>query len=136
MSRGTEPGTTERRRAGGPTPRRKRVVLSSRRKPRQATRTVVELEEQTSVGEVLVQHLTRIQLRSALVLTGVTLLPFCGLPAVFWALPEIGDVVVLGIRLPWLLLGVLPFPFLVVVGYLSARSAERHERDFLNIVER
>ena len=136
MSRGAEHCTAERRRAGGPTPRRKRVVLSNRRKPRQATRTVMELEEQTSVGEVLVQHLMKVQLRSALVLAAVTFVPFCGLPAAFWALPEIGDLVVFGVRLPWLLLGVLPFPFLVLVGYLSARNAERNERDFLDIVER
>jgi hypothetical protein len=126
-----------RTRGGEPTkPRRKRVVLADRRKTRQVARTIMELDEQTSVGEVLVRHLVKVQLRTSLILAVVTLVVFGGLPALFWALPVLGDTDVLGIRLPWLILGVLPYPFLVLLGYLSTRSAERHERDFIHMVER
>ncbi|MGW5644763.1 hypothetical protein ACWEV3_09780 [Saccharopolyspora sp. NPDC003752] len=117
-----------------PRPRRKRVVLADRR-TRQVARTIMELEEQTSVGEVLVRHLVKVQLRSALVLTGVVAVVLLGLPVLFWAVPSIGDFEVLGIRLPWLLLGVLVYPFLLLIGYLCTRSAERHERDFIHMVE-
>lgn len=95
----------------------------------------MELEEQTSVGEVLVRHLMRVQLRSALVLAAVTVVGLGGIPALFWVVPGLGDAALLGIRLPWLLLGVLPFPFLLLIGYLSTRIAERHERDFIHMVE-
>ena len=121
---------------GSGTPRRKRVVLADRRRTQRVGRTLMELEEQTSVGEVLVQHLVRAQLRSALLIGGTTVLVFAALPLVFWLLPGIGGITVLGIRVPWLLLGVLPYPVLVLVGYLSIRAAERNERDFMHLVER
>ncbi|MEU5852034.1 hypothetical protein [Saccharopolyspora shandongensis] len=117
-----------------PRPRRKRVVLADRR-TRQVARIIMELEEQTSVGEVLVRHLVKVQLRSALVLTGVVAVVLLGLPLLFWAVPSIGEFEVLGFRLPWLLLGVLVYPFLLLIGYLCTRRAERHERDFIHMVE-
>ncbi|MBB5154216.1 hypothetical protein [Saccharopolyspora phatthalungensis] len=125
-----------RARSGDGTPRRrrKRVVLADRR-TRQIARTIMELEEQTSVGEVLVRHLMKVQLRSALVLTGVVAVVLLGLPVLFWAVPWTGAVEVLGLRLPWVLLGGLAYPFLVLIGYLCTRSAERHERDFIHMVE-
>lgn len=128
-------GAPQRPRGSG-TPRRKRVVLADGRQTRQATRTIMELEEQTSVGEVLVRHLVRAQLRSSLLLGGLTALVFASLPLVFWLFPVFGGVTLLGIRLPWWLLGVAPYPFLVLVGYLSIRISERNERDFMHLVER
>lgn len=94
-----------------------------------------ELEEQTSVGDVLVRHLVRAQLRSALLLTGLVLLVLLGLPLLFWASPAVAGAALFGVRLPWLLLGVLIYPFLLLVGYLCTRYAERHERDFVSMVE-
>ena len=122
-------------RGRGGTPRRKRVVLADRRRTRHVARTIMELEEQTSVGEVLVRHLVKVQLRSALFLAGSSAVVLLGLPLLFWALPSTGDAVLFGVRLPWLVLGVLPYPFLVLIGYLCTRSAERHERDFVHMVE-
>lgn len=134
VSRGAD--WTPQRPRGSGTPRRKRVVLADRRRTQRVGRTLVELEEQTSVGEVLVRHLVRAQLRSALLIGGTTALVFAALPLVFWLLPGIGGITVLGIRVPWLVLGVLPYPVLVLVGYLSIRAAERNERDFMHLVER
>jgi hypothetical protein len=45
-------------------------------------------------------------------------------------------VTVFGVRLPWLLLGVLAYPFLLLVGWVYVRMAERNERDFAELVER
>jgi hypothetical protein len=111
------------------------VVLADRRTTRQVGRAMLELEEQTSVGEALVRQLMKAQFRSALILAGITAVILGGLPVLFWAVPTIDSAMVLGIRLPWLLLGVLPFPFLVLIGYLGARKAERHEREFIDMVE-
>ena len=72
---------------------------------------------------------------ACLLLAGLVIVALFGLPVLFWVMPGLGDVQVLGIRLPWLLLGVLAYPFLLLVGYLCMRSAERHERDFIHMVE-
>ncbi len=117
-------------------PRRKRVVLADRRGVRPVQRTVVDLDDQPGVGESLVRLLIRNQLRTALLLGGFAVLVLGGLPLLFWLVPELATASVFGVRVTWLLLGVLPFPFLLGVGFLSTRIAERHERDFVHLVER
>lgn len=117
-----------------PRPRRKRVVLADRRGPH-VPRVRVEAEEQTGALEGLVRDLVEKQLRAALLLSGVLALVLLGLPLAFWLVPAIGDFEVLGLRLPWLVLGVLAYPFLVAMGLLFTRKAERNEEDFLGMLE-
>jgi hypothetical protein len=124
------------RRAEPARPRRKRVVLADRRRPQRIVRAIAELEEQNSVGEVLVRQLMAAQLRSALLLGGILGVVLFGLPVLFWTVPQVGELVVAGIRLPWLVLGVLVYPFLVLLGYFCVRAAERNEREFLQNVGR
>jgi hypothetical protein len=38
--------------------------------------------------------------------------------------------------LPWVLLAVAVYPFLLLLGWLYVRAAERNERDFTEVVER
>lgn len=116
-------------------PRRKRVVLNDSRNPVTVVRVITELEEQTSVGEALVRNLVRAQLRMALGLALLTAVLFCGLPVAFYLSPAFATSMVFGVRLPWLLLGVLPFPVLFGIGFWYNRLAERHEKDFVNMVE-
>lgn len=116
-------------------PRRKRVVLNDSRNPVTVVRVITELEEQTSVGEALVRNLVRAQLRMALGLALLTAVLFCGLPVAFYLSPAFATSTVFGVRLPWLLLGVLPFPVLFGIGFWYNRLAERHEKDFVNMVE-
>ncbi|RRO13809.1 hypothetical protein EIL87_22810 [Saccharopolyspora rhizosphaerae] len=117
-----------------PRPRRKRVVLADRRGPH-VPRVRVEVHEQTGALEGLVRDLVEKQLRAALLLTGVLALVLGGLPLAFWLVPAIGEWQVFGLRVPWLVLGVLVYPFLVVVGLLFTRRAERNEEDFLGMLE-
>jgi hypothetical protein len=116
-------------------PRRKRVVLNDSRNPVTVVRTITELEQQTSVGEALVRNLIRVQFRVAVSLALLAAVPLLLLPVAFYLFPDFGRVTVAGVRLPWLLLGVLPFPLLFAVGYWYNRVAERHERDFVNMVD-
>jgi len=116
--------------------RRRRVVLADPRGRGRVLRTIIELEEQTSVGEKLIRDLIRQQLRTAFLLGGGTLLLLALLPVVFFLAPGLGEVELLGVRLPWLLLGVLPFPLCYGVGYAYRRLAERHEHDFVSTVDR
>lgn len=116
-------------------PRRKRVVLNDSRNPITVLRTITELQEQTSVGEVLVRNLIRVQFRLAVGLTSLIVISLGGLPLVFFLSPTFAHLTVVGVPLPWLLLGVLPFPLLFGVGYWYNSRAECHERDFVNMVE-
>lgn len=120
--------------AGNGPPERVRIDLAARRRVR-VDRTVREIEEQTRVGEVLVQGLIRAQLGLALRLSLLVAVLLGGLPLLFAVAPALSDAVVLGLRLPWLLLGVLAYPFLLLVAWLHIRQAERNEQDLSDFVD-
>ncbi|MCX4387742.1 hypothetical protein OG777_12465 [Micromonospora peucetia] len=119
---------------------RTRIVLAevSRREDRadRAERTRAELAEQTRVGDALVRGLVRAQFALALRLSLVVAIGLGGLPWLFAVAPAVGRVTVLGVNLPWLLLGVASFPFLIAVGWAYVRLAERNEQDFTDLVQR
>jgi uncharacterized membrane protein (DUF485 family) len=117
--------------------RRTRVVLgeaATRRRP--ADRARADLAEQTPVGEALVKGLVRAQLALALRMALVVVAGLGALPLLFAVAPAVGAVKVFGVDLPWLLLGVLAFPFLLVVGWAYVRWAERNEQDFVAVIRR
>ena len=121
--------------AGGQRPQRVRVVLAGERRarPDPARR---EIEEQTLVGEVLVRGLIRTQLALAVRLSALVAVLFGVQPLLYATVPGLAEVEVAGLRLPWLLMGVLAYPliFLVALGYV--RAAERNEQDFADLVDR
>jgi hypothetical protein len=117
--------------------RRTRVVLGEAAAARRPTdRARADLAEQTPVGEALVKGLVRAQLALALRLALVVVTALGSLPLLFAVAPAVGEVKVLGIELPWLLLGVLSFPFLAGVGWAYVRWAERNEQDFIAVIRR
>lgn len=131
------PGREPQRYEDPPTkPRRKRVVLADSRAPVTVLRTAVELEEQTSYGEELVRQFIRVQLRTAVKMWGGAVLFLAIWPALFHLLPQLTDVTFAGVRLPWLVLGIIPFPLLFATGYWYNVRAERNERDFVDMVEK
>ncbi|SCG48568.1 hypothetical protein [Micromonospora halophytica] len=123
-------------RAPQPQPRVRIVLAEVTRRDSRAGRTRTELAQQTRVGEALVRGLVRAQLSLALRLSLVVLVGLGGLPGLFAIAPTVGRVTVLGVNLPWLLLGVVSFPFLIAVGWAYVRLAERNEQDFTDLVER
>jgi len=112
---------------------RVRVVLGEIARQRPASQ---ELAEQSHVGEVLLRGLMRAQLALALRLALVVAIGLGGLPLLFAFAPRIGSFTLLGINIPWLLLGIAAYPFLFVVGYAFVRLAEQNERDFTALVKR
>ena len=56
------------------------------------------------------------------------------LPLAFHLWPSLSGIELLGIPLPWLLLGVLVHPFLLLLAWRYVRSAERNERVFADLV--
>jgi hypothetical protein len=118
-------------------PRRTRIVLGEVAARRPATDPArADLAEQTPVGEALVKGLVRAQLALALRLSLVVATGLGALPLLFAVAPRVGEIKVLGVNLPWLLLGVLSFPFLFGVGLAYVRWAERNEQDFTAVINR
>lgn len=117
------------------TAKRVRVVLAERTAVARPVRTVVDVQEGTGVGEVLRRGLIRSQLMVALSFAAGAMLTLGLLPLVFAFLPEISRFSVLGIRLPWLLLGGLVYPFLLGLGWWHTRTAERVEQGFADHVQ-
>jgi hypothetical protein len=119
----------------GPPPKRVRVVLAERKRARRVVRTLAEVEEQTGVGEMLVRQLIRAQLVVSLLLTLVLLATVGALPLVFFYLDDLSRISILGIRLPWLVLGFAVYPLMLAVGWVYVRLADRTEQNFVNMVE-
>ena len=126
--------------AGPPEVPPRRVVVTSprrsavRRPPgRSALRA---LDEQDLVGELLVRSLVRAQLLLAVKLLLALAVLLGGLPLLFALAPATRDVQLLGVQLPWLVLGLLVHPALLLGGVVYLRTAERHERDFSELVDR
>ncbi|AOW94971.1 hypothetical protein BFN03_13635 [Rhodococcus sp. WMMA185] len=116
------------------TPRRERVVLAQRRGAR-ILRTRVEVEEQTEVGDAMIRGLVRTQLGLAIRLALLTVCLLCSVPLVVFLFPALSDVSVLGVRLPWVVLGVLVYPVLLTTGWIYVRQAERNEHQFADLVD-
>ena len=115
--------------------KRVRVVLAERKGVARPVRTVVDIQEGTGVGELLRTNLIGSQLAVALRFAIGAGLTLGLLPLLFAMFPEIGRVEVLGIRLPWLLLGVLVYPFLFGLGLWHTRTAEHVEQNFADHVQ-
>jgi hypothetical protein len=120
-----------------PVPRRVRVT-SPRASTRYHRRLTVssEIDAQTELGEVYVRSLVRSQLRLAVEVTATLALTLGLLPALFMLVPASRTVRLAGVPLPWLLLGFVAYPFLVGLGWLYVRRAERNERAFSELVDR
>lgn len=116
-------------------PRRKKLVLADASKPVTVLQRLAEVEEQTSVGEHLLRQFTRLQLRTALRIAALVVLLLGSLPLAAYLSPTFANLTVIGVRLPWLLLGVLPFPVLFGAGFWYHKLAERNERNFVNDVK-
>lgn len=132
------PGATGSTGAPGASERPRRVVVTSPRMralPHQPRRVVHEIDEQTSVGELYVRSLVRTQRRLALLVLGVVGVLLLGLPPLFRWVPDLARTTLLGVPLPWWLLGVVTFPMLVAAGWFYVRQAERNEREFTELVE-
>ncbi|NEW30726.1 hypothetical protein, partial [Nocardia cyriacigeorgica] len=93
-----------------PRPPRERVVLAERRGARRV-HTRMEVAEQTEIGAAMIGGLIRAQLGLALRLALVTVATLGALPLLF-GIESLADAHVLGVRVPWLLLGVAAFPAL------------------------
>lgn len=105
-----------------------------RRPPRR--RATEDIDEQTVVGELYMRALIRTQLRLGLGVLGAFGLTVGALPFLFWISPSLGAFRVLGVPLPWLLLGIGAYPVIGAAAWGYLWASERAERDFSDLVER
>jgi hypothetical protein len=103
-----------------------------RTRPRRSN--AAEIDAQTGLGEVYVQSLMRAQLRLAGVVVLVLVATLGTLPLVLRVL-RVDRVHVAGVPLPWLVLGVLVYPWLIALAVWYVRRAERNEEAFEDLVE-
>jgi hypothetical protein len=95
-----------------------------------------EIDEQTRLGDVYMTSLIRSQRRLALTVCSAIGLLLGGTAVVGAIAPRFGSLRLLGIPLPWLVLGLFVYPALIALGWYTVRNAERTERDFLALVKR
>ena len=117
-------------------PERVRVTGPPRRtSPRGGRPRTGEIDAETRLGEIYRGSLLREQLRLAAVVLLALVAGVVTLPLLFHLAPGLADVHLLGVPLPWLLLGVLVYPYLLLLGWVYVRTAERNERDFVALVD-
>ncbi len=109
------------------------VGAARRTTGRPATR---EIDEQTGIGEVYMRSLLRSQLRLGLSVLAATAVLLGGLPLLFTVAPSVADARVVGLPLPWLVLGVLAYPLLWFAARYYVRQAERNEAEFADVLDR
>jgi hypothetical protein len=97
---------------------------------------VREIDEQTGLGDVYMLSLIRSQRRLALTVCSSVAVLLIGTALVGAYADRYVAARVLGIPVPWLVLGLLVYPLLIALGWYTVRSAERTERDFLDLVRR
>ena len=97
---------------------------------------VREIDEQTALGEVYMRSLIRSQRRLAVTVCGGVGVLLVGIAMAGALAPRFALVRVLGIPLPWLLLGVLIYPALIVLAAYAVRQAERNEQAFTDLVRK
>lgn len=123
---------------GGTTPPRQRVRVTSPRRdaarPGPIPPATTDIHEQTGLGEVYLDSLMRAQLRLSLTTLAGVVVVLGGLPLLFLAVPASRTAVVLGLPLPWLVLGILVYPVAVLACRLYVQRSERIEADFAHLV--
>jgi hypothetical protein len=115
-----------------------RVRITSPRtgaRPHVRRTTREEIDQSTAVGEVYIRSLMRAQLRSALRTLFVLIVTVGALPASFAFVDGFAETRMGGLPLPWLILGVGVYPWLLLLGWLYVRRAERTERAFARLVQ-
>lgn len=119
--------------SGDEPPPRVRVTGPDRR-PRPGPRTG-DIDDETRLGAVFLDSLLREQLWLAMRILLTLGVSVAGLPLLFLLAPGLADVRLVGVPVAWLVLGVLVYPWLVVLGWRYVRRAERNERDFAELLE-
>lgn len=92
-------------------------------------------DRDTALGPVYLRSLLRVNLATSLRYFAAFLAIMLGVPLVFFFIPEVNEVSIMGLPLPWFWLGIAGFPVLVVIAWRYLRAVEEDEEDFTNLVD-
>lgn len=114
-------------------PHRVRVTGPRAGRPRR-TSVAAEIDAQSRIGEVYMTSLLRSQLRLALRTVAALAATVGLLPLLLAVFPVLRTTRVLGVELPWVLLGFAVYPLLLALAWWYVRGAERNERSFQDLL--
>lgn len=115
---------------------RVRITSSLSTAPTHVRSTVgQEIDEATGVGEAYMRSLIRSQWRAAMTVLVTLVLTVVSLPLLFLWWPGLNEARLLGVPVPWLVLGGGVYIVILLLGWLYVRYAERAERQFVDLVE-
>lgn len=118
-------------------PRRVRVTRTRRHAPSDHPRTVrEEIAGESRLGTTYVSSLIRAQLHLTLGILAVGILTLGALPLIFALVPATRTATAFGLSLPWMVLGLLVYPCVVLIARWYTRTSERIEADFSDLVSR
>jgi hypothetical protein len=123
--RGERPGATR--------PARVRVTGPRTGRPRR-TSIASEIDAQSAIGETYMRSLMRSQLRLALGVVLMLAASVGSLPLLFELVPSVRRAHLLGVPVPWLVLGFGVYPVLLALARFYVRRAERNEAAFHDMV--
>ena len=93
-----------------------------------------DVHDQTPLGDLYLRSLLREQLGLAVRILAAVAGCLGALPLVFHLWPDLADIEVLGLALPWVLLGAVAYPLLLLLAWRYVRRAERNEQVFADLV--
>lgn len=123
-----EPAPTAPGRFAEQRPQRVRVQA-----PQDASLTVARSHPENTAEQFYVRQLIRSQLRLACAVAAGLLALLVGICALLMFWPVLGDIQLLGLPLPWWVLGVGMYPLIIVAGMLYNRAAARNEQRYRSI---
>ncbi len=117
-------------------PRPPRVRVTGPPRHQRRTPPTHGLDAETPLGSLYVASLLRAQRAAAARALATLALTVGALPLVFFLWPALGRAHLLGVPLPWLLVGIATYPCLMLIGWRHLRRTERIERDFVDLLRR
>lgn len=109
---------------------RTRTATTRARRPSLRT----EITSQSPLGAAYLSSLMRAQLRLSLTVVTTLTVVLGALPLLFAIVPATRRLEVLGLPLPWVILGLLVYPAAVISARQYTRAAERIEAQFSDVV--
>lgn len=109
---------------------RTRTATTRARRPSLRT----EITSQSPLGAAYLSSLMRAQLRLSLTVVATLTVVLGALPLLFAIVPATRRLEILGLPLPWVLLGLLVYPAAVISARQYTRAAERIEAQFSDVV--
>lgn len=88
------------------------------------------------MGTTYVSSLIRAQLHLTLGILAFGVLTLGALPLIFALVPATRTVTAFGLSLPWIVLGLLVYPCVILIARWYTRTSERIEADFSDLVSR